>query len=289
VLALGVPNLAFATGIDPACAGIDKPADYEEQVQQDFLMNYYALAGTFSGIHAPVPHEPGHGAIGIRAAGMPPLPCKRRFALEHTKTEDTNKSPVLPAVTASYAFQEVKGVVPYVEASFLAPVPVAGTKNLLFQVAGGVGFNATEKLQLGARLHASIQKTVGDIATPIAEGDPVFDDLFLGSSIGVQVLGGYEIDSVTPYVMVGFVDASTFFYVGDSSIVTNNLHPYLGPEFAAGLDGLVVKDRLRFGLEYYGAPGGHRTLHPSGSGDPDPGFAKWGRIHTVRLRVGVEI
>lgn len=284
-----LPSLAVATGIDPACAGVTKPSDYEEQLQQDFLMNYYALTATFSGIHAPVPHEGGKGMIGLRLNGMPPLPCKRRFALEHTKTEDTNKSPVLPAVTASYAFKDIKGAVPYVEASFLPPVPVAGTRNLLFQVAGGVGFNATEKLQLGVRVHASIQRTVGDIATPIAEGDPVFDDLFLGSSIGVQALGGYEIQSVTPYVMVGLVDASTFFYVGDSSVVTNNLHPYLGPEMALGIDGLWVKERLRFGAEYYGAPGGHRTLHLSRVGDPDPGFAKWGRLHTVRLRIGVEL
>ena len=289
LVGLLLPSLALATGIDPACEDIPKPDDYDEQLQQDFLMNYYALTASFSGIHAPIPHESGKGMVGLRLNGMPPLPCKRRFALEHSKTEDTNKSPVLPAVTASYAFKDVKGVVPYVEASFLPPVPVAGTRNLLFQVAAGVGFNATEKLQLGGRLHASVQRTVGDIATPIAEEDPVFDDLFLGSTLGVQLLGGYEVKSVTPYLMVGFVDASTFFYVGDSSVVTNNLHPYLGPEMAVGIDGLWVKERLRFGAEYYGAPGGHRTLHTSGEGEADPGFAKWGRLHTIRLRIGVEL
>jgi hypothetical protein len=286
-----VPSTAFATGIDPRCADLagSKPADYDEQQQQDFLANYYALGSSFSGVHAPIPHESGRGSIGVRLAGLPPLPCRRRFALDWTKTEDTNKSPVLPTIFGSYAFEPIAGVVPYVEAGFLAPVPVAGTRNLVFQAAAGVGGRIGERFQLGGRVHGSIQRTVGDIATPINEGDPVYDDLYLGSTLGVQVLAGYEVERVTPYVMVGLIDASTFFYVGDSSLAVNNLHPYLGPEVAVGADALFVDDRLRLGLEYYGAPGGHRTLHVSGEGERDPGFGRYGRLHTVRLRVGVEL
>jgi hypothetical protein len=132
-------------------------------------------------------------------------------------------------------------------------------------------------------------RTVGDIATPINEGDPVYTDLFLGSTLGVQALVGYPIERVTPYAMVGLLDASTFFYVGDSSLAVNNLHPYLGPEMAVGADALLVKDRLRLGAEYYGAPGGHRTLSVSGDGARDPGFGRYGRLHTVRVRIGVEL
>jgi hypothetical protein len=166
---------------------------------------------------------------------------------------------------------------------------VAGTRNLVFQVAAGAGGTVGERLQLGARAHASLLRTVGDIATPINEGDPVYTDLFLGSTLGVQALVGYPIERVTPYAMVGLLDASTFFYVGDSSLAVNNLHPYLGPEMAVGADALLVKDRLRLGAEYYGAPGGHRTLSVSGDGARDPGFGRYGRLHTVRVRIGVEL
>ena len=94
---------AFA-GIDPACLGVAQPADYDEQTQGDFQANYFALASSFSALHAPIPHEPGHGAIGIDARVMPPLSCERRFVLNWTKTEQTNKSPLIPTIRASFAF-----------------------------------------------------------------------------------------------------------------------------------------------------------------------------------------
>jgi hypothetical protein len=291
VVGLFAATSASAVGIDPRCEHLagQRPADYDEQRQGDFLQNYYALSASFSGVHGPMPHKSGKGMIGVRLAGLPPLPCHRRFALNWTKTEDTNKSPVLPTFIASYAFSDIKGVVPYVEGGFLAPIPFAGTRNLVFQAAIGAGGEVVEHFQVGVRAHASVIRTVGVIATPIEEGDPEFMDLFLGSTLGVQALVGYEVKSVTPYAMVGLIDASTYFFVGDSSLVVNNLHPYLGPEFAAGVDALVAKDRLRLGAEYYGAPGGHRTLSYSGEGGRDPGFGRYGRLHTVRLRIGVEL
>ncbi|MFK7931134.1 MAG: hypothetical protein AB8H79_23315 [Myxococcota bacterium] len=283
--ALSTP--ALAVGIDEACADEQRPDDYDEQRQQDFLSNYYSLASSFSGVHGPIPHEPGHGSVGVVLNGMPPLPCKRRFALDFSKTEDTNKSPVLPTIGASYAFDVGnENIVPYAEVGFLAPVPVAGTRNLVFRAAGGVGFRLGESVQVGARAHANIQRTIGEIATPFNEGDEAFDDLFLGSTIGVQALGGVQIKSVVPYLMVGLLDSSSFFFVGDSGIVANNLHPYLGPEYSVGVDGLVAKDRFRWGVEYYGAPGGNRVLDDA----PDVfGFGGYGRLHTVRVRLGVEL
>lgn len=285
--ALALPTSALATGIDEACQHLEgqKPSDYDEQQQQDFLSNYYAIVSSFSAVHGPVPHEAGHGMIGVRLGGMPPLPCRRRFALDWSKTEDTNKAPAIPTIHASYAFQQVAGITPYAEAGFLAPVPVSGTRNLVFQAAVGAGGNVSEKVQLGLRAHAAVQRTVGDIATPIEEGDPIYDDLYLGSTLGIQGLFGLQLGPVNPFAMVGFMDASTFFYVGDSSVVTNNLHPYLGPEYALGVEGLV-KERFRWGAEYYAAPGGHRTLGDASSLD---GFAAYGRLHTLRIRLGVEL
>lgn len=290
-LATLVPCAALAVGIDPGCEHLadQRPADYDEQQQQDFLANYYALSASFSGVHGPIPHESGRGMIGLRLGGMPPLPCRRRFALDWTKTEDTNRAPALPTIVGSFAFNEIEGIIPYIDVGFLAPIPVAGTRNLVFQAAVGAGGRIGDHAQLGVRAHASVLRTVGVIATPINEGDPEYTDMFLGSTLGIQALFGYEIERVTPYVSVGLLDASTFFYVGDSSLAVNNLHPYLGPEVSAGADALLIEDRLRIGLEYYGAPGGHRTLSVSGEPARDPGFGRYGRLHTLRLRVGVEL
>ena len=79
--------------IAPECASTGKPPDYDEQVQQDFLQNYPALALTFSPVHGPMPHEGGRGALGVDIAFIPPLPCTKRFVLGWTKTEDTNVTP----------------------------------------------------------------------------------------------------------------------------------------------------------------------------------------------------
>ena len=86
-------GLAHAN-IDPECesvAAAGPPADYNEQAQADYLLNFGAIAFTFSPTHAPVPHEPGHGTAGLEVMMKPNLSCERRLVLGYTKTEDTNK------------------------------------------------------------------------------------------------------------------------------------------------------------------------------------------------------
>ena len=90
--------------VDPVCQGLTKPADYNEQAQQDFLSNYVALATTFSPLHGPIPDEPGHGSLGLELSVIPPLGCERRLVLNYTKTEDTNKTPILPRPRLTFTF-----------------------------------------------------------------------------------------------------------------------------------------------------------------------------------------
>lgn len=82
--------------VDPDCADVaaaGPPGDDSEQGQTDHLLNDFALATTLSPLHAPVPHKPGHGSVGVEAAIIPPLSCEQRLILNYTKTEDTNKAP----------------------------------------------------------------------------------------------------------------------------------------------------------------------------------------------------
>ena len=65
MIALLLATVAHATNIDPKCLGTPKPANYSDQVQQDFLANYYALTFTMSPMHAPVPDTPGDGSVGL--------------------------------------------------------------------------------------------------------------------------------------------------------------------------------------------------------------------------------
>lgn len=262
------------------------PKGYDEGAQQDFLKNYYALATTFSPLHGPMPHEPGHGSVGVDIGVMPPLGCERRFVLDHTKTEDTNISPVVPRPVASVSFPAIGKVVPYIGFAYVPPVKVFGTTNVIISGEIGFGLPLGETVQLGGRFHATSQKTVGEIATPFEEGLPAFDDLYIGSTFGFDALMGIDAGMLVPYLALGLTDVSTFFYIGDDGIASNNYHPYFGPNASLGLDGLVA-ERFRFGAEFYAAPGGISK--------PDPSVAtvkpvsRYGHLYTGRFRLAVEI
>ena len=274
--------------VAPECADFagPPPPGYDETAQTDFLKNYPALASTFSPLHAPVPHEPGHGAIGVDLNVMPPLGCERRFALNHTKTEDTNVTPVIPQPVVSFAFPAVGKLVPYAGLGWVPPIPIGGTTSVILSGELGVGLTLGESLQLGARFHATSHRTIGEIATPEEEGSPAFEDLYLANTMGLDLMGGYDLGPIVPYASIGLTDVSTFFWVGDDGVISNNYHPYFGPAFSVGADSLWM-ERFRVAAEFYGAPGGYSMPRPEvGAVSP---ASRYGHIYTGRIRLGVEI
>ncbi len=275
--------------VDPACtdlAAAGPPADYDEGAQQDFLQNYFALGSTFSPVHGPIPHEGGHGAIGVDLGILPPLGCSKRLVLNYTKTEDTNKSPLLPRPRVSFAFPSIGPATIYAGAAYLPPLELLGITNVILSGEVGVGFALGDVLQLGGRWHMTTHKTVGEIATPFVDGDPAFDDMYNASTFGLDLMAGADLDAVTPYVAVGFTDASTFFYIGDDGLVINNYHPYFGLTASVGVDALVA-DKIRLGGEFYAAPGGYSL--PDDTVDSVSPASRYGRMFTGRFRLAYEL
>ncbi|HHH30766.1 MAG TPA: hypothetical protein ENK57_20815 [Polyangiaceae bacterium] len=288
-LVLGVLSSNALAFVDPRCeevASAGPPADYNEQAQQDYLQNYFALSSTFSSVHGPVPHEAGHGSFGLDLGILPPLPCSRRLVLNYSKTEDTNKSPLIPKPRVTYAFPAVGRMVPYAGFAYVPPIRFAGVTNVILSGEIGLGFQLGETFQLGGRFHATSHKTVGEIATPFVEGDPPSDDMFIASTLGLDALVGVDLDGIVPYLSLGLTDASTFFYIGDDGLVVNNFHPYFGPVGAAGLDALV-SERLRLSGEVYAAPGGYSL--PDKTIESVTPSARYGRLYTGRLRIAYEL
>jgi hypothetical protein len=214
------------------------------------------------------------------------MPCERRLVLNYTKTEDTNKTPLIPRPRVSYSFPAIGTVIPYVSLGYIPPVKIFGITNAILSGEIGVGVPVGEVFQFGGRFHTTSQKTIGEIATPFVEGDPAFDDLYIANTLGLDLMVGFDLDVVTPYLAVGWLDASTFFYIGDDSIVTNNFHPYFGPAMSLGVDGLVA-ERLRFGAEFYGAPGGYSL--PDKDIESVTPASRYGQIYTGRMRIAVEL
>ncbi|HMV69333.1 MAG TPA: hypothetical protein PKA64_21000 [Myxococcota bacterium] len=315
-----LPALLYASAahadIDPKCQDIPRPDDYDEQVQGDFQANYFALASSQSPMHAAIPHEPGHGSIGVDAKVIPGLTCDQRYVLNWTKTEQTNKSPMLPQISASFAFPAIKDIaVPYAGFSVLPALPFGDpynakgsgdlpvcdgtvpltecrrrTRNLVISGEIGVGFRIHPRFEAGLRGHVTTIRTLGDIATAFdPETEPSVEDIYQASTWGIDVLAGVPIEvgkqKLTPYAAVGYLDASTQFFVGDDSYYANNLHPYAGAAFSVGLDTLLMK-HLRLAAEFYGAPGGYST--PDKTVESVDQGSRYGHLYTARARIGVE-
>lgn len=260
--------------VDPACTDVANgppPSWYvDDQHQQDYLLNYFALATTLSPLHAPVPDEPGHGTVSLELSVIPPLSCNRRLVLDRSKTEETNKAPLLPRPRGTFTFPRIGRFALYGGLGYVPPVKVFGTRNVIASGEAGIGYLAESGFQMSARYHYTLMKTVAEIAGPFKPEDPIYLDFFSGSTLGIDLMGGWKIDSVVPYASIGLTDASTYFWIGDDGIVSNNASPYLGPTFSLGAQG-TWKHIVAVG-ELYGAPGRF-----SGS---------YGQIFTGRLRIG---
>ena len=229
-------------------------SDYDEQAQQDFLLNYFAMATTFSPLHSAVPAEGGSGWVGVELAGIPFLGCSRRLVLSGTKTEDTNKAPVAPRPRVLFQFKDIGKIKPYAGLGYVPPITVFGTRNVIVSVEAGMGVSLDGGFEWGLRYHATLMKTVAEIATPFNDDEPSELDFYVGSTFGGDAIVGYAFnDRLKPYASVGFTDASTFFYIGDDAVVSNNASPYASVVASVGAQWSL--DRFEFAGEFYTAPG----------------------------------
>lgn len=271
--------------IDPKCQDVadqGPPDDYSEQAQSDFMLNYFALAVTYSPLHAPVPAEPGHGSVGLELAGIPPLSCEHRLVLSYTKTEDTNKTPVAPRPRLTFAMPAIGKVVPYASVAYFPPITLLGTRNVILSGELGFGTQLDNGLQLGGRYHMTTIKTVAEIAAPFVEGDPAYDDLYVGSSFGVDFMAGWGGEKFKPYLALGVTDVSTFFFIGDDNFVGNNYSPFFGPNTSVGVQARL--GRMDLAGEFYGAFANLNTADLEAlAGEAAAGSAP-SRIFTGRLK-----
>ena len=230
--------------------------NYNEQSQQDFLLNYFALATSLSPLHSAVPLEGGQGSIGLELDFIPALGCHRRLVLSGTKTEDTNKAPIAPRPRVLFQFKDLGPFKIYAGLAYVPPVTVFGTRNVIISGEAGFGLQYEDGFEWGMRYHATLMKTIAEIATPFDKEDPEELDFYMGSTFGIDLIVGYEVaqvEGLKPYAAVGFTDVSTFFYIGDDAVVSNNAHPYAS--FVGSLGAQYSLDRLEFAGEFYTAPG----------------------------------
>jgi hypothetical protein len=262
---LGGGTTAYAQ-IAPECAGVEKPANYDENVQQANLQNYFAAAFMLTPMGPILPYQPGRASIGLELGYIPPMSCEARLVLDGTKTEDTNKLPVNPRPRLMMSLPDLGPVSSFAGFTVMPPIPTPLGSILQAGVEAGAGWRADFGLAVGARAHLNFARMRAEIATPFVEGDPAIDDLFYASILGGDVGVAYAIPFeamrwLTPYASVGLGDVSTLFIVGDDFVVIENTDtPWWGATGALGLQGLFLDDHLEVVLEASSAVGLYTTV-----------------------------
>jgi hypothetical protein len=222
--------------------------------QRDFLLNYFALATTYSPLHGPTAAEPGHGTVGLEASAIPPLDCQRRLVSDGTQVVDTTPLPVLPRLRLAFALPKLGPAAIYGGLGYTPPIEFLGVRSVVTSGEVGVGATVAKGLEAGVRYHFTMIKAVGEFATPEVEGDPAVQDLYVGSTFGVDGMLGWQAHpAVVPYVALGFTDASTYFYAGDDGMVSNNYSPYAG--FVGSVGAQARWKWFLAAAEFYTAPG----------------------------------
>ncbi len=241
VIAIAIP----ARGqIAPECAGVQKPADYDEAKQQAFLANYFAASFLLTPLRGP-PNEPGRARVGLEVGVIPPLSCEDRLALDATKTEETNKSPALPRPRLQLTANRLGPVIPWAGLSLVPPVPTPlGTVLLIGGELGAtwpIEVTTELTIDIGGRAHLGVARVRSDIATAPA-GTPAVDDVFFTSSVGADVSVGtrfvlHPSVAVTPSLFAGVADVSTLVIVGDDlAVVQNTQYPWAGALVGGGAE-----------------------------------------------------
>jgi len=233
LIALLVSANAFGQ-ISSDCEGVVVPDDYNEASQQAFLQNYFSAAFAMTALHAPLPfiRRSSKASIALEAAWVPPLNCQRRLVVGGTKTEETNRTPIFPRPRLTVALPSLGPIDSYIEVVALPPIKTPLGRVMQMGGEFGLGRAFDFGLSIGARTHLSIIHARSEIAGPFNEGDTIYDDLLIASSLGAEIGIGYthkNLDWITPYATAGIGDVSTMFIVGDNlSIVQNTTEPWSG-------------------------------------------------------------
>ena len=142
----------------------------------------------------------------------------------------------------------------YGSLGYVPPLEILETQNVIVSAEAGVGFGDPQQgPQYGFRYHATLMKSIAEIATPFEEDGETKLDFYVGSTFGADIMFGYRSSYYTPYLAVGFTDVSTFFYIDDDGIVVNNMEPYAGVTTSLGIQTEILKN-LQTSAEIYVVP-----------------------------------
>ncbi len=251
-------NISFAE-IAPECAGVETPANYDEGQQQAFFQNYFSAAFGMTAMGPIIPIRGEHRAsLGLELFAIPPLSCERRLVFAEDpariKTQDTNKLPVSARPRLQVMLPDLGQMKVMFGGTFFPPIPTPLGTILQVGVETSVAREFDSGFQIGVHGHYSFGRMRAELAPPFEEGDPEAEDVFYTNYFGLDLGLAYNLKSsgyehLTPYLNIGFADASSLFIVGDDlNLAQNTQHPWAGLTAATGLQ-MMLSDRIELGVE----------------------------------------
>jgi len=190
------------------------PSTWDEGLQAANQMNFYGMMMSYSPIQSPAALTAGKLVPKLELSYVPQQDCLERAVFDGQKTENTNKTYVLPRLRVSYGLPF--GI--YVGLGGVPPVTLFGVQSGMIAAEVGYGSTLREQFELGARAYVLGGRVAGDLAGPL-EGQEAVDDVYRNTVYGAEAGIGYRKpirDGVlVPYVQAGFTRIIALFYVGE--------------------------------------------------------------------------
>lgn len=236
------------------CQGVVKAADYSEDHQRAFLQNYFATSFMLTpAAPATVRLNPG-ALLGAEVAYIPALSCQQRLALDGTKTENANISPVLPRLRLMAQLPDIGPLAISGGLAFLPPIPMPFGSVVHVGVELGVGYRTDFNLDFGVRGHFEMAQVRAEIATPFNSSSTSYEDVFYSATYGGEVGVSYRAPELSgvklvPFLSGGFASSRTLFIVGDDlNLIQNDKYPWYGATAAVGLQLFALTDHLNLSV-----------------------------------------
>lgn len=188
----------------------------EEDQQYINMLNFFTVSLGPSALHSPTPLVGKRLNASVEFSYMPSLTCFERSAFYGTKTEDTNRTPVVPRLRVSVALPYDL----YVGLSGVPPVTLFGVNSGMLGLELGWGKVLHERVEVGARATALFSRIAGEMAGPAVAGFTLYEDVFHSRMLGIEASAGYRIPvgkaTVVPYLHAGLTDVFAYMYVGEN-------------------------------------------------------------------------
>jgi len=199
------------------------------------LVTQRALVRDFSALHGPIPARgAGSGALALELGWVPEHGCTGPFVDDATWNRNADPAPVVARPRLSLALDGPGSLVPYAGLGYAPPVQMVSSRTVGMGAEVGVGWASSGSFSLGVRGHASLSRTVGNLARHPDQSERWADDLLHVETAGVDGLLGLQGTTVSPYLSAGWISTAGFLYVSGSAEAFGATIPYQGPVFGGG-------------------------------------------------------